>query len=345
MLSKNERPAVIRKLCGSAGTVNQILENPLMCISKPLSIYQTGEQNLDFEASFRAGETPKSQLDQALISHVNSDPMFAIGGYKFVVAAGILSRYFEHDATRARASKIIDSRKSWKSTLQYISVKGRDAGIDDLYGKASLRKYFNSAPPTDKPFDAKKRKKINSPESLGRQRSNLCIRLRKAIEFIILTEATLAYRFSKGKAYQRVSSFTGIPESTLRKQEESELAMLLSWNILWVEPVHYCLSALPRQDDIPYIMGSNDSIETFEKETAQSKGALERILRGAVGRFESVQAANKIVNSFYPGLTQSNVTTCPPGEYKSRLRIATPQAPSKPFSPPEKIAILGPEHL
>ena len=72
------------------------------------------------------------------------------------------------------------------------------------------------------------------------------MRLRKAIEFIVLTEAILRYRFKKKRSLRRFSRATGLSAD----QAYPEIV----WDYLWVEPINLCVSSPARNEDLEAIM-------------------------------------------------------------------------------------------
>ncbi|MEM7529670.1 MAG: hypothetical protein AAF416_18705 [Pseudomonadota bacterium] len=333
------------EFASDARDAETILKNPFAAISRPLVLSETGSPIRTIERYLSGDLRSLNKEDEVRFKSICNDPMFVIGGYNFIVQAGILSRYLEHDVTRSDAAQLIKGR-GWEKAMRPVISRGRDAERRELFGKVGVRNFFKYAPPTDKAFDKKKRRIAHTREFTLGQRINHCIRLRKAIEFILLVESTLSYRFTrKNKAYGRVARFLCIDEERLRSIQPELLACYVTWNFLWIEPVHYLLSTPPREADIDIMMSDREAVADFTRLTKQGPGALYFILHGAVGSFRTVAAAATFVTQKYPDLHPCFVTTCPAGEYKKLLRSAIPTDQRAPYQDPERIVSGGPEFV
>ena len=310
------RLAKVKAFSGQAGGASEAIRNPRVLLSRPLYLQPSGKPLPDHERWEwpREGAEETSQKDFKKYGATKN--LVVLGGFQFIVEMGLVPSWYCDDQTRREAKKLIKDR-NWEDLLE--ELQGKENSSDDLFGQNALHEFFAYSPPVERneDGDTRRRAKSKSPAGIGEERLLMrkrhTLRLRKAIEFIVLTEAILAYRFSKHRSLKRFARVTGLPES----QAYAEVA----WDYLWIEPAFYCISAPPRPEDVKAIMARKELTTRFLEESGQKPGALYFVLKGAPGKHRTIAAACSICNEVYTGLTKAAPRTILPHEYKERMKV------------------------
>ena len=311
---------------GQAAGREEAIENPQALVSRPLFLDQNGEQHPNLQRWEMPLQDVKEGLAVDYQRHRQSDPLVVIGGFHFLQEIGPLPRWFIHDATRDEARDLIRER-GLEPLLESLSMNGREPEVMSLLGKGAIHDWFRYSPhvnreesPTqDQSKKAKKKRKASEEERKRpafklKARTAHCLRLRKAIDFVLLLESALAYRYRMGKTIARTSRYTELAEGEGDPQ--------FVWDVLWFEPINYVLSVTPNYDHINALMERHDLVQKFTQDCGQQPGALYYILHGAPGKYDTVQAACEFLNSAYPpGFPPHHVMSCPPRHYRSRMKL------------------------
>jgi hypothetical protein len=316
------RLRVVKPFSGEAAGAERALKNPLELISRPIYL-----ANDDRSLRRPRWEWPHEKINgyspKDFKEFYATKPLFVVGGFRLIVKLGLVPAWYCHKQTRAEAKHLIKSRK-WGHLLS--DLQSKENGHDDLFGQASIREFLAYSPPVRR-WDEDDEEEASDTPGVPRSpddvkkfvqhqmgvRKRHCLRLRKAIEFIVLTEAMLRYRFSKGKSLGRFSKLTGLPETRAYPE--------FVWDYLWIEPAHYCVSAPARPQDIEEIMKRRELVDRFRELSGQAPGALYWAIRGAPGKYRTMAAASDVLNLAYPGLATARVRSVLPEEYKEKMRI------------------------
>ena len=310
--------------------------DPRSLVSRPVYLDRDG-QSLPTLARW---EMPDVEVDgtspDEFKRYLAETRLFVVGGLRFIVGLGLKAQWFAHHATREDAQKLIRAR-GWDKILHDLRTK--ENNYRDMFDPRSINDFFTTCPPGKRDDDYEPIEHQTSPsEELRRNldvRKRHPMRLRKAIEFIVLTEAILRYRFSHGMSLRRFSELTGL--SPQRAYPE------VVWDYLWIEPVHYCVSAPAAPDHIDRIMAQQPLVERFSALSGQRGGALYFLLMGAPGKWHSVRPACEVLSEVYSGFARVVPTTIPPHEYKFRMELFDDRKRREQLRRVEYIPELGPE--
>ena len=321
------RLRVVKPFSGDAAGAERALKNPLELISRP--IFVAG--NDGHHSRYARWEWPREKFNGYSFKDFKefyaTRHLFVIGGFRLIVELGLVPAWYCHKQTRAEARHLIKARK-WGDLL--ADLQGKENSEDDLFGQAAIREFLSYSPPVRRweESDDEEEPEANGQADVAfkdrddvskfvrRQmamRRKHCLRLRKAIEFIVLTEAMLRYRFSKGKSLGRFARTTGLSQDRAYPE--------VVWDYLWIEPAHYCVSAPARHDDIDFIMKREDLIDRFRDASGQARGALYWAIRGVPGKYRTVVAACEVLNAAYADLAPATVRSVLPEEYKDKMKI------------------------
>jgi hypothetical protein len=322
------RLRVVKPYSGEAAGAERARVNPLELISRPIFLSDDGKPL----PGYPRWQSPKEKIGgcspKDFREFYATKPLFVVGGFELIVSLGLVPAWYCEKQTRAEAKSLIKSRK-WDKLL--ADLQGKENSDDDLFGQAAIREFLTFSPPVQR-WDHDEREDLE-PTSDGRvdlpvatgldvkkfahqqmtMRRKHCLRLRKAIEFIVLTEALLRYRFGRGKSLKRFARATGLSESRAYPE--------VVWDYLWIEPVHYCVSAPARPEDIEAIIRRHDLIDHFREVSGQAPGALYWAIRGVPGKYRTIAAACEVLNLAYAGLAAANVRSVLPSEYKDKMKI------------------------
>lgn len=266
---------------GRAGSAQEAASDPFAAISQPLLI---GSAEEGAEAiSWRDVAGNRDGFMRPFASMVRAKRVFAIGGLSLVIECGLVNDWYRNDANRAEALDLIEQR-GLRDTLDRLGDKDFAGSI---FGKNDLRAFFQNIPsvarqgasdPPDRP----------SPRMIRREYP---LRLRKAFEFLFLTEAILRYRFRMEETKVRFERVTGV-----KVRSPDDAAAI--WGHMWIEPLVYTIDPLPRQPDIARIMQGQLPLE-FVAQSGQREGALYWALRGVPGSYRTARAAAQACDGFY----------------------------------------------
>lgn len=339
------RLRIVKALSGEAAGAERALQNPLELMSRPIFLPADGKP-LPGHARW---EWPKEKINgchpKDFREFYATKPLFVVGGFQLIVELGLMPAWYCHKQTRAEAKSLIKARKWGKL---FASLQSKENSGDDLFGQAAIREFLAFSPVVQR-WDRDDANDENDAADIAvktavdvkrfaqhqvRERRKHCLRLRKAIEFIVLTEAILRYRFSKGKSLRRFARATGLSEHRAYPE--------VVWDYLWIEPAHYCVSTTARPEDVDIIMGRQDVIERFKDQSGQAGGALYWALKGAPGKYRTISAACEVLNDVYPGLARASLRTVPPPEYKDKMKILDEDAKLQYKAEIEFLPELGP---
>lgn len=320
---------------GDAKGRDEALANPLELLSAPLHLDQNGaalpdlakwelpKERQDSESGDITAQEEKwtlenigegDEADDTFLKHLCGDRLVVLAPFNFIIELGVLPSWLTDKATRKDAEEIIAERNLWP-LLEGLSAKGKENNKRDLIGQAAIYDFFRHSP------EVRREKSVSvtpdTTRAIGRHavetRVKHCLRLRKAIELIILIEAALKYRYPNGKSLNRTNNYTGVPTELITHD--------LIWDILWLEPVNRIISSPPRPGDIPAIMEDSALLEEFQESTGQQPGALKLILEGLPGKTKTVQAACEVVNRKYSDLPPSVPTSANPVDFSSAGKV------------------------
>jgi hypothetical protein len=269
---------------GRAGTALEAATDPLRAISQPLLLHQRGDNPRIVEWRDLLKVDRASPLsDYARL--VRTKRVFAIGGLSLVIKCGLVNDWYRNDANRDEAMKLIDER-GCRGTLDALTDKDASHSI---FGKNDVRSFFSTFPAVMRQgASGLGRDRVTSPRYTRKEHP---LRLRKAIEFLFLTEAILRYRFSQNETIYRFVQATG---TTVESPDDAKKI----WDYMWIEPLVYTLDPLPRRADIARIMAGEDP-QWFSERSNQREGALYWALRGVPGMLRTAEAAAEICTRFY----------------------------------------------
>ncbi len=327
---------LVRPFSGQASGREEALVDPRTLISRPIFLQEDGTPLKDRERWQLPSSPVRDTTPDKFRKFVGSKNLFVIGGFQFVVEMGLLPSWYCDEATRRDAKKIIEARK-WTPILE--DLKGRENNSDDIFGQTAIHEFFAHSPNVKRDEDGPVRTKSLSPKQTAERRLGIRnkhpLRLRKAIEFLVLTEAILAYRFKTGKSLRRFAFATGLAENGAYPE--------IVWDYLWIEPVHYCVSAAARTDDVKQIMTRAELVARFRAGSGQDAGALFYTLQGAPGKFRTIAAACDVLNAVYPGLAKAIPTTVLPDEFGRKMDVFKLKTSFAYQAGAEYVPELGPE--
>ncbi|PTS88475.1 hypothetical protein DBR17_04485 [Sphingomonas sp. HMWF008] len=303
---------------GRAGSASDAKSDPLAAISQPI-LLETSDESYHPVAwkealrGHRSGLEPYARL-------MRTKRAFAVGGLSLIIDCGLVVDWYNADATRRDALDLIEQR-GFRPLLNELSDKDSSSSI---FGKNDLRDFFKTFPPVDR----ETRRQASSPTSPRAIRLEHPLRLRKAFEFLFLTEAVLRFRFRIGETKLRFEQATGMTANS--EDDASKI-----WGFMWVEPLLYTLEPLPREADINRIMQSERPLR-FSQVSGQRESALFWAMRGVPGTYLTARAAAEICDSFYGKEAAPTVpVTIDPTLFDARLSLlsASPSASGGAMSP------------
>lgn len=334
------RPQFLLQESGLAADGNIPVNEPLRLISRPLYLptdqqiklserrWKAGWEQIDPNGYYRAkrGEPaldldtwqlpPAAAGDDHYEKLLARQKAFAVGGTQFVVEMGMIADWFTDDDRRKAAIQLMSDRK-WTDLLTRFSDK--EQGLQDIFGKNAVADFLRALPP------AKDRGEIQHEEVKKKEKSprrgtmdlmeiwhEHRVRLRKALEFIALVEAIVAWRFSNDKSGNRFRLYLGEPGAELNAQRILD--------ILWIEPLIFSPWPEPREPDVQKIWESQVLRDQFQAQSGESNaGPLYWVLRGAPSKLKTVQAACNVCGAFYGSqAVPTRPVTVPPTEFRQR---------------------------
>ena len=330
------RLAFTTPFSGQAEDAHTALTDPRVLISRPVFLHPNGTPLANAARWALPNMTVDGNKPDSFKDFLAERSLFVIGGFQFIVEMGLKATWYCHDATRHDARRLIHQR-GWSNI--FTELKGHENKADDLFGQGSIHEFFQNSPAILPEEDAAVAKpKVLSPKEAGAKRLLMrkkhILRLRKAIEFVVLTEAILAYRFKKGYSKNRFYQATKLPTAVLPYPE-------VVWDYLWFEPAHYCVSTPARSEDIREILNRQELVTRFREASGQRDGALYWTLQGAPGKYKTIAATCTVLNAVYSGLAQTNVRTALPNEYRQKLKLFDEKASIAHIADIEFIPELG----
>lgn len=287
---------------GAAANARSCLTNPLAVLSHPL-----------FPAAPDAGSLNSLSLndfgllDRGLLNFIRSKRAFAIGGLQLVIDCGLVVEWYHDDATRHDALELIDARGA-RPLLDALADKDQSHTI---FGKNDLRSFFKTFPRVRREI---KQDMAARPTSTRQIRLDHPVRLKKALEFLFLTEAVLRYRFRNDETKTRFETITGTKVSSVDSATEL-------WSYMWVDPLIYVCDPAPRDADISRVMNP-DLLGMFAERSGQRQEVLYWALRGVPSTYGTAQAAAEVCNQFYgSSAAPTFVVTVPPDRHDARLNL------------------------
>jgi hypothetical protein len=323
-------PLLTQKYSGLAGERPDALINPLALISQTLYMPRADEPTLNLPKwEFPVRDHPFARDFASLL---RTRKAFVLGGTQFLVELGALPAWYRDDDIRKVAHRLIKDRNL--ATLLNSLGDGRENSTS-LFGKGEISEFFDTLPKI-------RRKEAKSPRQFTRVelRKRHPLRLRKIIEFIVLTEAVLRWRFANDNSLRRFSDFTQI-----RAQHPDDA--LYVWDHFWIEPVFYILYPAPREADIRPILETERIAQKFAVTTGEDPVALYWLLHGVPDKLRNVKAAADACNSYYGnGVIPTQAVTVRPDEFRSRLnRLDGPHPTRDHGTKAGYILELGPNRL
>lgn len=310
---------------GRAGSDSDVMADPFAAISQPI-LLATPDDSVEAVAWNDVIDSGNPWLEP-FGRLARSKRAFAVGGLSLIIDCGLVVDWYNDDATRRDALTLIEER-GFRPLLDRLS--DRDSP-DSIFGKNDLRSYFKTFPPVNRDT----RRQADAPASSRSVRLEHPLRLRKAFEFLFLTEAVLRFRFRNNETKVRFEAVTGT-----QVRSENDAARL--WGFMWIEPLLYTIDPLPRQADINRIMQSRRPIN-FVEMSGQREGALYWALRGVPGTYLTARAAAEVCADFYgKEAAPTSPITIDPSRLDTRLSLLSgpPTAGGGAMSP-ENIVQLG----
>lgn len=314
------RPEFIKPYSKLAFDSNAAMKDPRSVISERLYIPRDGEPEL---------EMPHWHLPKDPAVHENADGfqdmlrrqrMFTVAGLRFVVEMGLLPAWYNDKDRRAEALALIKTRK-WRTILNELKLDDRE-DAKTMISQESINKFFRT-------FDRVKRKTApkGKANKIDRWRDHL-MRLRKAIEFITLTEAILIHRFSNGQSYNRFEAYTGQRPT---KSTAADCAKMV-WDYLYIRPTCFQVEHPVRYVDVQQLQDNQAYLAEFRSLSRQglthtgdkadkiAKALLYWNHMGAPGGYETINASVEIANKNNGGHVPSRLVTAHPKKYVNRIR-------------------------
>lgn len=298
------RPAQMREWRGEDRRDDDCVTDPLLAISHRLIL---GEQNIHRPTWHEvvAAEGISPLVDYAKL--VRTKRVFAIGGLQLVIECGLVNDWYRNDANRLEALRLIETR-GHRALLDKLGDKDPEGGI---FGKNDLRGYFSYFPQVRRTNGSQAVKEPPGPRTI---RKEFPLRLRKALEFLFLTEAVLRWRFDIKETGERFRELTG---HTVTGPDDARLI----WKYMWIEPLLFVLDPLPREPDVARI-GAQELANTdrFRDACGQHPSVLGSILRGVPGSHNVTAAAAAACDRFYtPHAASTAVVSVPYAQHDKRL--------------------------
>ena len=218
---------------------------------------------------------------------VTHEKAFVVGGANFVSEMGLKLGWQLVQANRDDAKKNIANR-NWSAKLD--EIKGKESK-DSIFGIGDFREFYRTLPKLVERDDDRSSVSLKSSALWRKHR----LRLRKAIEFTAISEATLQYRLSHGKSIKRFRKFLGEPNAA---PDASRI-----YDVVWFEPVIYTIwPALgePKTELAAEIMKIEEARALYRDTAPIGEDlSLYWLLMGMPGRLASVQAACNVCNLVY----------------------------------------------
>lgn len=299
---------------GFADDRAEALTDPRVLIAHPLYRPRPNEPRLTlarWELPSDPGEHPSADEFQRL---VRARKAFVVGGCQFVVEMGLVADWYRDGSVRRETLQLLQDR-GLLPLLEELAFKensGEEGARSALLGKTATSRYISSLPrlKRDRP-DTRRWRPLSNRDLYFTHP----LRLRKAIEFITMTEVVVRRRLRRLKSQGRFNAFTGLAGA-------DENNALFVWDHLWIEPIIFVVDPEPRRPDIHNMIDDERIARRFEQESGQPRGALSWILLGVPGKLRSVEAAAAARNSYYgENATQTQAVTVPPAEFKRRMAI------------------------
>lgn len=312
-MSRLER---IAPFSGKAAGFDAAEDNPLELVSRDLYLDQQGNSLPELDRwqlpSKKIGNTKRADFQR----HRSADPLVVIGGFEFLKEIGVIATWLANDATRNDARKLIEQR-GWDEHLAPLGVKGKEHDAADLFGKQAINDFLKHSPDVRRDANIRSRANLSPAERAAQvlaTRKKHCLRLRKAIEFVTLVEASLRYRYAQDRTKRRTRNYTGLSLDAVYPE--------IVWDVLWFEPVNYTLSYLPNKENFSYVLENEPVMQKFVADSGQRSEALWWIMNGLPGKYQTVDAAATAVHVAL-GNAPPVVTTIDPRKYKTRMKLLT----------------------
>ncbi len=247
-----------------------------------------------------------------------------VGGLNLVVELGFPADWYNQNDVRGEALDLIKDR-GWQPILDSISIP-QDRS-ESVIGKETVSNLFRTMP------RVKRRIAEETGDRVARDPFVLwdshCLRLRKAIEFILLTEVVLRSRLRRGKTQRRYHEYTGVEPSISSPERDAERV----WDMMWLEPLSFQIENLPRDVDITAILNDTNIVQAFRNESGQgvasdaaeadfrTKGVLHWALKGGCGKFRTIEAAANAATKFHPNGAPSRAVTLNTADFRDRSKL------------------------
>ena len=290
---------------GIAGNAHESVANPLTSLSQPLVVARDDDVPTVTDWS-SLGDL--GTIDQGYLDLLRTKRVFAIGGLQLVIDCGLVPDWYSNDANRRDALNLIEARK-----LRPLFDRLTDRDLStSIFGKNDLREFFKTFPPVRRDVAHTTLKPLTSARQVRKQHP---LRLRKALEFLFLTEAVLRDRFRTDETKKRFESVTGVAVDS----EDSAEAI---WGYMWVEPLLYVVEPAPRAADIKRIMGPGVRRSAFAQRAGQREEVLYWALRGVPSAFPTADAAAQACNDFYGSdAAKSYAVVVAPDQHDARQKL------------------------
>jgi hypothetical protein len=312
------------------------LTEPRSLISQPLFMPRGDEPDLQLERWEFPDQNSQHPEAAAFQNLLRLRKAFVVGGCQFIVEMGLVADYYRAIDVRQETLALLRDRGLLPLLEELAGNENanKNGGADALFGQNALSAYISTLPrlKRDRP-ETKKWKPLNNRELY---RSHL-LRLRKAIEFITLTEVIVRKRLRAGKSQKRFSDFTGLSG----KDEENALFV---WDHFWIEPVIFSIDPLPRRRDIRSMVKNERVAQLFESKLGLLRGALPWVLLGVPSKFATARAAADACNLYYgDDAEKTEVVTIRPSEFRKGLNLLHTEHDFRDFVKDiERIWSLGP---
>ena len=276
----------------------------------------------DAVATARERDEWSNRRFRALLSEKDC---FVIGGTELIRQFGILPGWLRDGDARDEAKALIRNR-GWDVLLRSLRGKENEKGKSfSLMGVKDITKYFAALPPPiDRPVPEDSDETLSPVNTLR----GLTLRLRKAIELIVLIEVVLKRRFEMKppRSVDRFETVSGLPAA------EARAAYV--WDHLWIEPILFVVTPTPKRIDVERMVAAEIRSGGFEAATGEGANILYRILYGAPCSRAICEAAADVCNRFYgtkpiigpaplDAPTPTIAATVRPNEYDQRKALLT----------------------
>jgi len=319
------RPVHIQQFCGAADDHEQVMSDPRRALARALYVPRADAAIWPKDSTLPRWQLPFSPHAHAarFDSLLRQQRLFVVGGLNFVIKMGLLASWTNEAARRREALDLIDQR-GWRPVLDGLGAQGKDPE-DNLIGQDTVNRLYRTLPAIERENGGQVRTALPTQKEAW---DGQLLRLRKAIELITLWEVTLRDRFRNDESLNR---FRGITGYTATKANADQDAALI-WNFLWIEPVLFQLENRARTGDIVTIINNPKYLEKFRAASGQgvssnpadaekeAKGVLYWALRGAPGKWTTIDAAAQVVNLHYAQGDRAIAATLDPDDYIDRIR-------------------------